>query len=328
MTTHRPPPADDTPTPRIAIVGARRAQQGLGPFVARDLHRAGVTVACFLATSAASRDAARDALERTWGIDARGYLDLDTMLETESLDALAILSPAETHAHYLEAALEAGLHVLCEKPFVWGSVDLAADTQRITQGFDARELSLWENCQWPYALPAYAQLFPEIALASVRRFEMLLQPSSGGVECLGDALPHALSLLQAVAPEGPASVEGIRFTTRDAGAPAQVVRFEYHSGGRTIDVTVRLHQNHTARPRRARLALDGREAERAVAGEDYRMVFRTAERSVPVDDPLTLLVEDFARALQRRAGASRSGEIAQRMQLLGEITEAYGASAP
>jgi len=114
----------------VGLVGARRRRQGLGPFVARDLVRAGARVPCFAATSAATRDAASGQLAATCGIEARGYTNVDEMLARERLDALAILSPAETHAAYLESALAAGLHVLCEKPLVWGRPDLAADGAR------------------------------------------------------------------------------------------------------------------------------------------------------------------------------------------------------
>ena len=136
--------------PRVGLVGARRRRQGLGPFVARDLVRAGACVPCFVTTSAATRDAASGQLAATCGIEARGYTNVDEMLARERLDALAILSPAETHAAYLESALAAGLHVLCEKPLVWGRPDLAADGARFVS---ARQISKGkgkdnECCQW------------------------------------------------------------------------------------------------------------------------------------------------------------------------------------
>ena len=44
------------------------------------------------------------------------YASLDEMLAAEPLDAVVILTPNVHHYPYTMRALEAGLHVLCEKP--------------------------------------------------------------------------------------------------------------------------------------------------------------------------------------------------------------------
>lgn len=54
---------------------------------------------------------------------ARGYADFASMLEGEKLDAISICTPNAYHAPTALAALERGIHVLCEKPL---SLDLAA----------------------------------------------------------------------------------------------------------------------------------------------------------------------------------------------------------
>ena len=126
--------------PRVGVIGARRRRQGLGPFVVRDLRGAGADVPCFVATSAETRDKGAAELERIAGVRARGYLDAKEMIAAEKLDAVAILSPHETHAEYLEIAAQAGLHALCEKPLVWGVLDLAAEATRLTAAFEERGL--------------------------------------------------------------------------------------------------------------------------------------------------------------------------------------------
>jgi scyllo-inositol 2-dehydrogenase (NADP+) len=46
------------------------------------------------------------------------YADFDRMLAEEPLDALIVATPSKLHAAMVEKALNKGLHVFCEKPFV------------------------------------------------------------------------------------------------------------------------------------------------------------------------------------------------------------------
>ena len=51
------------------------------------------------------------------------YADYDQMLEREKLDALIVATPSKLHASMVEKALNRGLHVFCEKPFVLDVAD-------------------------------------------------------------------------------------------------------------------------------------------------------------------------------------------------------------
>lgn len=51
------------------------------------------------------------------------YDDFDRMLEGEQLDALVVATPSRLHAPMVEKALNRGLHVFCEKPFVLDVID-------------------------------------------------------------------------------------------------------------------------------------------------------------------------------------------------------------
>ena len=66
-----------------------------------------------LAAAAAATGVARDHL----------YADHREMLEREELDAVTVSSPHALHAEHVRAALERGLHVLVDKPFVLRSAD-------------------------------------------------------------------------------------------------------------------------------------------------------------------------------------------------------------
>jgi predicted dehydrogenase len=294
-------------TLRVGVIGARRVRQGLGPFVARHLVELGASVPCFLATRAESVPET----ERTLG--ARGYTDLARMLAEQELDALAILSPSETHERYLAAAQGAGLHVLCEKPLIWDGSGLAGRARALEQRFRAAGLGLRECCQWPYTLPAYRALHPDAG--PVRSFAMRLSPATYEPRAmLGDSLPHPLSLLQALVP-GPAELDEIRFEAPARGSLR--VAFAWRAAGTRVAVEIALVTQERP-PREASYAVNGRWAERRIRPEDYALRFADGPREVPVPDPLRALLADFVKEPSRPPG----GESGERMALLERILDA------
>src|SRR5438270_350819 len=62
-----------------------------------------------------------DILEKHTGLKC--YADFDQMLAAERLDALVVATPSKLHAAMVGKALERGLHVFCEKPFVLDVAD-------------------------------------------------------------------------------------------------------------------------------------------------------------------------------------------------------------
>ena len=310
--------------PRIGLIGARRVRQGLGPFVARDLASLGADVTCVLGTSPETSEQARREL-RAQGIDVRAYSDPDRLLEAETLDALAILSPPETHEAHLRRALGAGLHAFCEKPLVWGGPGPAARAAEIAEAFGARGLRLVENCQWPCTLPAFESLHPGTLGTPLERFEMRLSPASGGEQMLVDSLSHPLSVLQALAPDPSAWLEDPGFSN-DGGPEALTVRFVYRAGSVAAPAEVRLVRSKRG-PREASLAINGRRAERLVRKSDYSMLLAAGDRSVALPDPLRTLLERFVGALEAAGPDPESWQIAQRMLMLETLVCAHRGEA-
>jgi scyllo-inositol 2-dehydrogenase (NADP+) len=62
-----------------------------------------------------------DVLEKYAGIKC--YADFDKMLAEAKLDAILVATPSKLHASMVTKALNAGLHVFCEKPFVLSVAD-------------------------------------------------------------------------------------------------------------------------------------------------------------------------------------------------------------
>lgn len=322
---------------RVAIVGARRARMGLGPFVAREIMHAGASLICVTGTSETSVAQACAELRTTLGIDVRGYTNFDELLAAETLDAVAILSPSETHGFYLRKALAANLDVLCEKPLLWKELEPRSAARRLLAGFSERKLVLRENCPWPYTLSSYYALFPEVQTAPITHFEMKLAPTDAAAKMLGELLPHPLSVLQVLAPADDAHVEAIFFSHRDGERPDLELEFRYVAGAQTISVRLcfeqrrkpALEQQAATLVPEVGFGINGLYAARRVDSHSYRMSFADAGRAVDLPDPLAILVADFFEAVRARdleRERVHGALILQRQFLLLDLMEAFYAA--
>ena len=62
--------------------------------------------------------------------DGRWYDAIDDLLDRETLDFVDICTPPGSHATLIGRALDAGLHVLCEKPLVTRVEDAGSQPRR------------------------------------------------------------------------------------------------------------------------------------------------------------------------------------------------------
>lgn len=270
---------------------------GTGPFLARFFAQAGTEVVALCGTSPATVEAARTDLARQ-GIRAAGFQDVRALLAATRPDILAVASPAEAHDEALAAACEAGCHVLCEKPLVWGTDDVAQRAADHARAYQERGLHLRVSAQWPYTLDAFREVHPGVLSQGPTRFEMHLSPSRTGKVMIPDALPHVMSMLAAIAPSGDCHLEDIHV---EVASDSNVdVSFVYVAGEHPIATHVTL--SHAAdQPRRAAYAIDGALVERKVENPGYRLVFETGGRRVLLADPLAALVRDFVRRVSSAA---------------------------
>jgi hypothetical protein len=118
---------------------------------------------------------------------------------------------------------------------------------------------------------------------------------------LPDALPHALSLLYALAPDPRARLADVAAVWGDDEGRSLTVRFAYLAAGRRVEVRVDLAEGGES-PRPFALALDGREARREVDPATYAMRLVDGARSVPLPDPMAALAARFVSLV--RAGGT------------------------
>jgi len=126
----------------------------------------------------------------------------DAVLADPAVGAVAIATPAGTHFDLVRAALEAGKHVLVEKPLT----SSAADGEKLAAL--ARQSGLVLMCDHTYCYTPVVQRIRELVrggeigeiqfVDSVRINLGLVQPD---VDVLWDLAPHDLSILDFVLPE-------------------------------------------------------------------------------------------------------------------------------
>lgn len=124
---------------RIGLLSASRISRLALVAPARDDERVEVC-----AVGARTSDRAEEFAE-THGIPV-AYGSYEDLLADDSLDAIYVSTPASLHAHWTIAALEAGRHVLCEKPIAGN----ASDARRMFETADRVGRILMEGFHWRF----------------------------------------------------------------------------------------------------------------------------------------------------------------------------------
>lgn len=133
---------------------------------------------------------------------------LEALLARQDVDAVAVATPARTHCGIALAALDAGKHVLVEKPLASTRQDALRMVER------AEELGLTLMCDHTYcytppvqhlrALVHSGEVGEVLFVDSVRINLGLVQPD---VDVFWDLAPHDLSILDFVLPQGLSPLE-------------------------------------------------------------------------------------------------------------------------
>ncbi len=208
------PPAPEDDEVGVAVIGAGY----WGPNLVRNFLEcptAWLWTVCDL-----DLDRARQVVGRRSSI---GVTDqLDEVLADPRIEAVAIATPAATHLPIARAAIEAGKHVLVEKPLALSS----ADARTIAQAAD--DAGLVAMCDHTFCYtPAVNRIRAEIAdgnlgdiqyIDSVRINLGIVQRDT---DVFWDLLPHDLSILDSVLPDdcAPTAVSALGVDPIGAGKP-------------------------------------------------------------------------------------------------------------
>ena len=191
---------------RVAIIGA----SGIGKNHARWFAKHSCDVVSFLGSSDESVALTRSHLEAHMGFRGNGYSDLGQLLSQSQPQAVCISSPPGLHYAQAMQCLEAGVHVLCEKPLVYSPSQSRrenVDGARELQKFAARQnLVFGPQLQYGAATPILCRL-AGVSPFEVGDFAMEVEttnpkaprdPKSLWVELA----PHPLAVAQFLAGEG------------------------------------------------------------------------------------------------------------------------------
>ncbi len=240
---------------------------------------------------------------------------LDEILDDPAVDAVAIATPAATHSGLIERCLQAGRHVLVEKPLALR----AADAERLVA--IAHRAGLVLMCDHTYCYtPAVAELrrllhsgeVGEVQFIDSVRINLgLVQPDA---DVLWDLAPHDLSILENVLPPGivPVSVSAHGSDPIGAGkACVAYLSLQLSNGG-----IAHIHINWLS-PIKVRTVIVGG-SRRMVVWDDLN----PSQRLTVYDRGVDLEVGDTtARRVSYRSGDMQAPALPEREALRGVAVE-------
>jgi hypothetical protein len=280
---------------RVSIIGAGRNRSGIGEYTAKYFHKNKAQVVSVLGTTGETSGQAAVSL-KAYGIESTPYTNFDAMVEEQRPDAVVIASPSRTHLDYLQKCAELGVHVFCEKPFIWPLGENGPEAvEGLLQRFQTTGVTVAMNSQLPFALNDYSKLCGRIDFKRRNTFFILLSPFCEGKEMIPESVPHALSLLYVLFGRG----EIVDVTVDSAGSREMTLRFRYLVEEKECEVTIQLTY-HKQQPRPFQFGVNGRTVNRHLDLSTYAIYFEYKGTRIRIADPLELSVINFMDALQKR----------------------------
>lgn len=279
---------------KVSIIGAGRNNNGIGEYIAKYFHQNKATVNSVLGTTNKTARHAANSLKK-YGVQASAYTDFYQMIAEKKPDSVVIASPLPTHFDYLIKSVDAGLHVFCEKPFMWNNQDDPhKQVDFILQKAEDRKLKIAMNSQWPFSLPYYETLCGPIDRKKTDTFFMHLSPMVTGKEMILDSIPHALSLLYFTLGKG----KMIK-TSIESDGSKMIIRFIYTTQTNNCKVLINL-ERQKRQPRSFKFGFNDKIVYRVLDLKGYDIYFKYLDKTLKLVDPLELSVKDFISSVSTK----------------------------
>ena len=291
---------------RVAIAGA----SGIGRHHAKWHYRAGASVVGFWGRDEQSCSVSAARLRETFPFAGRAYWDLDRLLAEAQPQVVDVCVPNELHFSCARRALEAGCHVLCEKPLVWQTGaeadQLLGQARQLVELARDRGLQFGVCTQYAAALPHYRRFYEAVRgpLGPITSFFAEMESVTRGRRRDAQTMwidmgPHPLSLLQGWLPGG--GIDPASLRVEFAGSQAQA-EFDFVVGEHSCRTQILIRDRQEGNPVR-RFGVNGLVVDclgRTDAGGTYQSVLRQGETEVVGEDFMYLLIEQFDQALGQR----------------------------
>lgn len=293
---------------RVAVIGA----SGIGQHHARWHCISGCEIVAFVGSSEATCKRTKVRLEEDFGFNGRFYWDVQKMLQLECPDIVDVSSPYYLHHEHAIAALEAGAHVICEKPLCWDeNKDLdwiLKEGKSIVVTAKKAGLMLGVSAQYPAVIPVYREFYEQILgpLEKVEKIavEMEVKGRKGRKsyqEIWIDMATHPLSLMIGFLPRSRIDYETLTCVISERENRAS---FHCISQDNRCAVDIVMRDISDGNPVR-RFAVNGFEVEwngySDVQGI-YRAMLQHGEKKVRCKDFLHMFIEEFVAAVKGKGG--------------------------
>ncbi|MDE1848527.1 MAG: Gfo/Idh/MocA family oxidoreductase [Nanoarchaeota archaeon] len=265
---------------KVAVLGVG----SIGEFHAREFNNSGCDVVAILTSSKESSIEKANKLKELYGINAVPYWDIDDLLKNNNLDMISICTPSKSHSEYIKKCLNKNLNILCEKPFIYDSLDKnykIAKELILSAEKDNKVLSV--NTQ----LVSILEQIPKNYLTGIKEFSMYMEPSiEGAINLVIEAIPHMNSFI--IKLMGNQRIENLKFPL--VKNDEVIIRFKYGRCNAEYHFSLKRE-----RPRKVKFKINGVEFERKI-GENYSQTVEYDKNSIEIKDPLKVSIQQFIGA--------------------------------
>ncbi|MBI2057050.1 Gfo/Idh/MocA family oxidoreductase [Candidatus Pacearchaeota archaeon] len=296
---------------KVAILGAGN----IGKFHVREFKNAGCDVVAILGSSEKSVKKAAGDIYKMFHVEVKQYHNLTRLLKNEKIDAVSICTPPELHSKQIKRCLEYGLHILCEKPFVFDSkyenYKTAQDLLKISK---EKKKVLTVNTQWPSVLDKL-----NLKDKKINSFTMYMEPPGfGETEIISEAVPHMNSMLIRLVNRGEAA--NFRFYKYEEDIK---IKFNYKNKNNVCKVIYHIKPKQE-RPRKINFSINDKKYRREIIGDNRHFIV-SKNMKLEIEDPLKVSIRKFVGAIGGGEPLISETELLENIKLQDIILEKFSS---